>query len=319
MNTLIEHSPQNADIRIGTLVRVDGDPSAYIRQIAPYGFESYALTFWQTLRGVDLRQLGPKVRNVAAESGATITCIAVYGNPLETGELDRETRVALESAIDHARTFGADIVGGFTGRLRGMPIHACIDRFRAVWEPLARRAADHGVRIAFENCGMGGDWQSGDWNIAHNPPAWEMMFEAVPMENLGLEWEPCHQMMSLIDPIPQLREWVSRIFHIHGKDASVHWDVIRKFGIHSVMDDVPAIPGKMPRVPQFAFARTPGFGDCNWTDIITILRKGGYTGSIDVEGWHDPVYKDELEMTGQVHALNYLKQCRGGQYVPNPV
>ncbi|MCY2927140.1 MAG: sugar phosphate isomerase/epimerase, partial [Planctomycetota bacterium] len=29
-------------------------------------------------------------------------------------------------------------------------------------------------------------------------------------------------------------------------------------------------------------------------------------------------YRDALEMTGQVHALNYLKGCRGGTYVPNP-
>jgi len=53
-------------------------------------------------------------------------------------------------------------------------------------------------------------------------------------------------------------------------------------------------------------------------DIITILREAGYQGSIDIEGWHDPVYCDELEMTGQVHALNYLKRCRGGSFVPNP-
>lgn len=232
MNIPLEHNPQNADIKLGTLVRVDGDPSAYIRQIAPYGFESYALTFWQTLRGVDLQQLGPKVRDVAAESGATISCIALYGNLLGAGELDRETLRGLESAIDSARAFGAEIVGGFTGRLHGLLIHACFDRFSEVWEPLARRAADNGVRIAFENCGMGGDWQSGDWNIAHNPTAREMMFEAVPAENLGLEWEPCHQMMSLIDPIPQLRRWVNRVFHVNGKDASVHWDVIRRCGIH---------------------------------------------------------------------------------------
>jgi hypothetical protein len=41
----------------------------------------------------------------------------------------------------------------------------------------------------------------------------------------------------------------------------------------------------------------------------------GYAGSIDIEGWHDPVYRDALEMTGQVHALNHLKQCRGGDHV----
>jgi hypothetical protein len=45
---------------------------------------------------------------------------------------------------------------------------------------------------------------------------------------------------------------------------------------------------------------------------------GGYKGSIDIEGWHDPVYCGDLEMTGQVHGLNYLKQCRGGAFIPNP-
>jgi hypothetical protein len=42
-------------------------------------------------------------------------------------------------------------------------------------------------------------------------------------------------------------------------------------------------------------------------------------GAIDIEGWHDPIYRDALEMTGQVHALGYLKRCRGGDFVPNPV
>jgi len=31
------------------------------------------------------------------------------------------------------------------------------------------------------------------------------------------------------------------------------------------------------------------------------------------------VYRGDLEMTGQVHALHYLKRCRGGDFVPNPV
>jgi hypothetical protein len=68
----------------------------------------------------------------------------------------------------------------------------------------------------------------------------------------------------------------------------------------------------------FAVHRTPGFGDTNLTDVISELRLGGYQGSTDIEGWHDPVYRDELEMTGQVRALNYLKECRGGAFVANP-
>jgi sugar phosphate isomerase/epimerase len=192
-----------------------------------------------------------------------------------------------------------------TGRLRNQPIDESIPRFKQVFGELASRAEDKGVRIVFENCDMGGNWRTGDWNIAHNPKAWTMMFDAVPSDNLGLEWEPCHQMVNLIDPLPQLRTWVSKVFHVHGKCATIKWDVIKQHGIG----------GAEP----FAFHRTPGFGDCNWTDIISELRSAGYVGSIDIEGWHDPVYRDDLEMTGQVSGLRYLKRCRGGDFVPNPL
>lgn len=292
------------DIRIGTMVDAKGaDPAAYIRQILSHGFESFQLTFWQTLGGVDLKDLSARVKDAIGDQ-AVISSVAVFGNPLEREETDLETLKGWEALIDNAHLFGADIVAGFTGRLRGQSLDRSIPRYKEVFGPLAKRAADRGVRIAFENCDMDGTWASGDWNIAHNPAAWEMMFDAVPGDHVGLEWEPCHQMVSLIDPMPQLREWVGKIIHVHGKDATIHWDVVRRDGIH----------GPKP----FVFHRTPGFGDSNWTDIISDLRAGGYRGSIDIEGWHDPVYRGDLEMTGQVHGLNYLKRCRT-DFVPNPI
>jgi sugar phosphate isomerase/epimerase len=291
-------------IRIGTLVGGNQNSADYIRQILPYGFESFSITFWQTCEGINLRKLADDVKKALDGSGAVVSSLGIFGNPLCNESKDKETLSGWKKLIDNAHLFGTDIVAGFTGRVRGEAIDKSIPAFKKVFAPLAKRAADKGVRIAFENCDMGGTWNSGDWNIAHNPTAWEMMFDSVPAKNLGLEWEPCHQMVSLIDPMPQLREWAHRIFHVHGKDATIHWDVVRKHGVHG------------PH--QFAFHRTPGFGDSNWTDIISDLRISGFKGSIDIEGWHDPIYKNELEMTGQVHGLNYLKNCRGGGYVPNP-
>lgn len=294
---------QSNDIRIGTLVSGNGaDPAGYIRQILPHGFESFQITFWQTLGGANLPDMAARVKEVIGDK-AVISSLAVFGNPLDGEERDLETLRAWEAAIDNAHLFGSGIVAGFTGRLRGKSIPDSIPRYREVFGPLAKRAADKGVRIAFENCAMGGDWNSGDWNLAHAPAAWELMFDAVPAEHVGLEWEPCHQMVALIDPMPQLRQWMKKIVHVHGKDATILWDVVKRDGII----------GKQP----FAFHRTPGFGDSNWTDIISELRRGGYTGSIDIEGWHDPVYQGDLEMTGQVHGLNYLKRCRT-EFVPNP-
>lgn len=277
---------------------------AFIRNILPHGFESFQIAFSPGLEGIDLAAMANEVGEVLAGSDAVVSCLGVFGNPLGDRPEDAVSRAAWETCIDNAHLFGADMVAGFAGRVRGKSIPDSMPRFKEVWGPLARRAADKGVRIAFENCSMEGDWNSGDWNVAHCPAAWELMFNAVEGDHLGLEWEPCHQMILLIDPLPQLRKWISRVFHVHGKDASIHWDVIREHGIHS---------GK-----TYAHHRTPGFGDSNWTDIISELRRLGYQGSIDIEGYHDPVYVKEWEMTGQVYALNYLKQCRGGDFVPNP-
>lgn len=294
----------NGQIRIGTLVG-GSDAARVIPQISPHGFESYSLTFWQSTGSTDLKETAKQVQELKDKHGFIVSSLGVFGNPL-TGHGDNaDTLASWERLIDHAHLFGTDIVAGFTGRLTGQSIDASIPKYAEVFGELGRRAADNGVRIAFENCDMGGTWESGDWNIAHNPTAWEMMFNAIPSDNIGLQWEPCHQMVSLIDPIPQLRKWVDKVFHVHGKDATIAWDIVKEYGIHG------------PR--PFVWHRTPGFGDTNWSDVITILMQAGYQGTIDIEGWHDPVYKGELEMTGQVHALNYLKRCRGGTFVPNPV
>jgi len=292
------------NIRIGTLVEGSKAVSV-IPQILPHGFESFSLTFWQTTGGLDLVKLSEDLKAVLEGKDVVISALSVFGNPLTGAGNNADTLASWERIIDAAPLFGANIVTGFTGRIPGKPIDQSIPAFKKVFGELTRRAADKGVKIAFENCDMDGDWQDGEWNIAHNPTAWEMMFNAIPADNIGLEWEPCHQMVSLIDPIPQLRKWLGKIFHVHGKDATVAWDIVREYGIDG------------PK--QFAWHRTPGFGDSNWTDIISILRQGGYCGTIDIEGFHDPVYRDELEMTGQVYALNYLKKCRGGSFVANPV
>ncbi len=290
-------------IRIGTLVQAPNAP-AYIKQIMHHGFESFSLTFWQTLGATDIKKLARDVKECLAGTDIIISTVSIFGNPLENTPTDKETVKGWRTLIDNVHLFGADLVTGFAGRLRGQPIDKSMKKYKSVFGPLAKRAADKGVKIAFENCDMGGTWNTGDWNIAHHPIAWEMMFNELPDGNIGLEWEPCHQMVKLIDPMPQLKTWTERIFHVHGKDCTVHWDIVREHGVHG------------PK--QFAYHRTPGFGDSNWTDIISELRRHGFKGCIDIEGWHDPVYKGELEMTGQVHALNYLKQCRGGSYVDNP-
>ena len=296
------------DLRIGTLAGKGDQTADYIAQLLPHGFESFQINFWQELPGKPLKALAQEVHEVldahAQKTGprAVISSLGMFGNPLENAaQLE-----ACVACIEACEDFGCKLFAGWPGALEDRPVDASMDAYAKAWAPVARRAADADVRIAFENCDMHGTWDRPRFNIAHSPRAWEMMFDALPEDNIGLEWEPCHQMNSLIDPIAQLRKWAptGKIFHLHGKCATVMWDVIKHHGLRS---------GK-----PIVYHRHPGFGDCNWTDIISILRLNGYRGFIDIEGWHDPVYKDDLEMTGQVHALNYLKHCRGGNYVPEP-
>ena len=107
----------HTDIRIGTLVKgTEPDVAGYIKQILPHGFESFQLFFWQTLGGVDLRKLAPSVNEALADSGAIISSIGVFGNPLEQTPIDQESLQGWKDAIDYAHLFGADMVCGFTGR-----------------------------------------------------------------------------------------------------------------------------------------------------------------------------------------------------------
>ena len=281
--------------RIGTLIRAATGAVESIRALLPHGFESWQLAF-SLKRDVipPLAPLAPAVLEVL--DGTVISALGIYGNPLREDAIGVESRRALREAIAAARLFGTDVIGCFTGRVPGLSVDACLPRFREVWSELAREASDCGVRLAFENCLQGGTWESGDWNMAHNPDAWERMFDAVPSQSLGLEWEPAHQMCQLIDPLPQLAKWAPRIFHLHGKDANVHHHVVARHGVY----------GR----ERFAWHRMPGFGDTDWTEILRTLKASGYTGSVYIEGYHDPVYKDEREMEGQVKALHYLKVCR---------
>lgn len=290
-------STHHSDIRIGTLCPPNKGVS-YLRQMLAHGFESFQFNFWQKI-DVDLDEYRKAAMDVLGDK-AVCSSLGAFGNPLKNPD-----EVAMwERCIDKARDFGCDLVCGFAGAIDGKPVKESMPAYTKVWSELAKRAEDRGVRIAFENCDMGGWHHSAAWNIAHAPTTWEAMFDAVPSPAIGLEWEPCHQMVSLIDPLPQLRKWVKKVFHVHGKDATIDWATIRESGIRG---------GK-----PYVWHRTPGFGDTNWTDVISILRMAGFKGSIDIEGWHDPVYRDEMETTGQVYALEYLKRCRGGAFVPNP-
>lgn len=286
------------DIRIGTIIPADAAP-AMMRELDKKGFESYELDFNGKLPRLfdGIESLAQEVLDAA--DGRPISALGYYGNPL----LDSAFRENLKELIRKAKLFRCPVVSTFAGGDPSKSVPDTIPLFREVFSELCAIAENEGVKLALEGCGYG--WYGGSTNIAYCPAAWDLIFEAVPSPALTLEWEPAHAVTRLMDPVAQLRKYAPRVSHIHGKDGTVDWDLIREKGLDG-------------GVPLF-HDRTPGFGDSNWADFFTILIRAGFEGSCDIEGYHDPVHYDDMEWTAQVTALDYLKRCRGGvEYYRGP-
>ena len=155
-------------IRIGTMVSASGgDAADRIAEIGDLGFESFEPFFWQTTNGQDLAELGKRSLEAIGDRDITISTLGMFGNPLEEEALDLDTLQGWKDCIDNARHYGATCVAGFTGRVRGKPLTDSLPRYREVWSEIAKRAADQGVKIAFENCAM--DGKRGDRRLEYRP------------------------------------------------------------------------------------------------------------------------------------------------------
>lgn len=279
-------------MKIGTCIRgshILGDLSNAIK----LGFDTVELYFNNTLGGTNLVELSKQMREVIGDSGVTVSGIGLYCNPL----MSERAQTELHNCMKYAHLFGTDCIGTFAGAISGSSVEYSLPKFKEVFTELVRAAEENNVRIGIENAHMYGHWYSATCNIGFCPRAWEMMFHEVPSERLGLEWEPSHQLAQLIDPIPQLKKWLPKIVHVHGKDAKLDKKHIRKYGIWF---------GE-----SYCDHRFPGKGESDWAEIISILQEGGYRGDITVEGYHDPIYCGETELDGQKLALDYLRRCCG--------
>ena len=140
-------------INIGTCV-----PGQFAERWLPVikdkGYECFAINFHMGYYGVDLKALAPKVNEILADTDTYVSTIGYYCNALENESQLHD----LEFAIDNAHLFGAKTVATFAGALEGKDVPSAIPRFKEVYSELARRAEANGVKLAIENCPMGGTW-----------------------------------------------------------------------------------------------------------------------------------------------------------------
>ncbi|NUN93524.1 MAG: sugar phosphate isomerase/epimerase [Verrucomicrobiae bacterium] len=217
---------------------------------------------------------------------------ASYGNPLDPEKTECH-RAAFLRAIDVAAHLGVRTVAGFFGAVIELekarwgghtvykPFEDFMPRFRAFWEPIAKIAKDKGVRLAFEHCATGAfHLPVMNFNFMGRPAMWERVFNEIPCDNLGVEWDASHLVCQFIDPVANIHKFGSRIFHVHAKGAYVNRPLLAEFGIcHSGVIE----------------HRMPGFGEENWSEIVHALFRAGYDSDLNIEGWHDPVFRDHAD------------------------
>ncbi|HOA73581.1 MAG TPA: sugar phosphate isomerase/epimerase [Phycisphaerae bacterium] len=233
-------------------------------------------------------------------AGLRISCVAGF----YVNHMDADPQVAAAHAEQTRRTIllaeflGVPTVAGFSGRVVGEDLEASLPRFKQIWSEHARFAADHGVRIAFEHCPMGRFHSPfGGINCICTPAMWDRCFDAVPSDALGLEWDPSHLVCMQIDPVANARRYGSKVFHVHAKDAKVNRDAVARFGLYH------------EGATEHCF---PGLGDTNWGAVIKELRRAGYDGDLNIEGWHDDVFQNhdngpQLEDLGLLIAKRHLE------------
>ncbi|HIR28882.1 MAG TPA: sugar phosphate isomerase/epimerase, partial [Candidatus Choladousia intestinigallinarum] len=140
------------------------------------------------------------------------------------------------------------------------------------WPPILKLAQDLGVKIAIENCPMlfGADQWPGGQNLMTTPVVWDKIFEILPNDNLGINYDPSHFIWQMMDYIQPLYDFRDRLMHVHCKDIKLYPEKLRKVGT-------------MAYPLEYMSPKIPGLGNVDWSKYISALMDIGYDGNICIE------------------------------------
>jgi len=244
-----------------------------------------------------------RIQEQLAANGIAISGLGFYPNLLIPDEQESKAGIAhLKRVIQGAQKLNISVVGTFIGRDWTRSIEDNWPRFRAIWPDLIRFAEDHGIRIAIENCPMlftRDEWPGGK-NLASSPAIWRRMFEEIPSHSFGLNYDPSHLVWQQMDYVRPLREFKSRIFRVHLKDARVDRDRLDEVGI-------------LAHPLEYHSPKLPGLGDVDWGHFLSVLGDTGYDGPICVEV-EDRAYEANLDARKRalIQSHNYIRQFATG-------
>ena len=265
-------------------------PGSTLEQAAKWGaesgFQAIEIACWPQEKAtrryagvthIDVEQMdragANDIRKMLQGYGLPISALGYYPNPLHPDADHRETVIAhLKKVIQAAALLEVPVVGTFIGKDKDKTVPANLDQFAKVWPPIVKFAGEHGVKIAIENCPMlfsYDEWPGGN-NLASTPAIWRKMWEIIPDEAFGLNLDPSHLILQMIDYERVVREFSNRIFHVHAKDLHIDREGLYQNGVLS--------QGMGWQVP-----RLPGRGDMDWSRFIGALSAAGYDYVVSIE------------------------------------
>lgn len=253
---------------------------------------------------VDVNALTParidSVQESVACHGVSLSALGYYPNPLDPDLAAAKRCVEhLKRVITAAPKLGLRTVNTFVGRDWGLSVEENWPRFLKTWKPIISVAEDHGVRVAIENCPMlftRDEWPGGK-NLASSPAIWRRMFEEIPSASFGLNLDPSHLVLQFMDPFRVLREFRSKLFHVHAKDVRIHQERLDEVGVFAE-----PLRWHTPRIP--------GFGELDWPRFLGTLREVGYDGPVCIEVEDDTFGKSLAGRTDAVRvAAQVLRPC----------
>ena len=240
-----------------------------------------------------------RIKTLLSEKNVTISGLGYYPNPLHPDKEKSDYFVNhIMKVINAASRLGVDIVNTFIGADPAKHDDDNFTRFLEIWPPVIKYAEEKNIKICIENCPMHftrDEWPGGN-NLGHSPFLWRKMFEAIPSNNFGLNFDPSHLVWQMMDYIKPLYEFREKIFHVHIKDARINWDGINEHGIFTAPNNI--------HTPKL-----PGLGDINWGKFFSALYESGYTGPACVEV-EDRAFEGSVEKrkTSLLLSRNYLRQ-----------
>jgi sugar phosphate isomerase/epimerase len=243
------------------------------------------------------------VEDLLESEGISVSGLGYYPNPLAPDSDEAAVYIAhIKKVILAAELLGVGLVNTFIGRDWTRSVDENWPRFKEVWRPLVAFAEDRGVRIGIENCPMlftGDEWPGGK-NLAHCPAIWRRMFEDIPSEHLGLNYDPSHLVWQRMDYLKPLRDFADRIFHVHAKDARVDQDRLDEVGI-------------LATPLEYHTPKLPGLGDVDWGQFFSVLSDVGYDGPVCIEV-EDRAYESSLagRKAALIQSARFLRQFMGG-------